>query len=773
MKTNFTRRFCVWVAAALVTVASALAQTTRIYTFATSGDTILANFVQAPDGTLYGVTRQGGSTSNGYLFRLRPDGSDYQVVHGFTAAELGAGRPENALVLGADGALYGTTETGGSAGFGTVYTINTDGSGFRVLHSFTTGTTTATLTADGGAPRGGLVFAADGNLYGLTSRGTATAGATLNDSNGVIYRVAPDGSDYRVLYSFDQKLAAIGGILPMALIQGRDGLLYGTLQAVGVTAVGGIFSIRTDGTGFTLLTGFSRAVPANGFGPRTPVVHAVDGFIYGTTVGGGSRNVGTVFRMRTDGTGYQVIYSFVSANQSNGYNPAGAFFQGRDGSLYGRTIEGGAFVNGEGDIYKILTNGTGLRRLHSFDLGETTPVVFQGLDGAINTIGRVETGRTTVGNTTRITTADTIYRIVEVPGLTITLQPESQTIAPGGIANFRVIAPGATTYQWQRDGTNIAGATADRYAIVNLTPAANGTYTVVVGNGNPADSTTSAGAVLRVGIPNPGRLINLSILTSIPAAGDSFTLGYVVGGSGTSGAKPLVIRAAGPSLSALGVTGTLNDPKIELFAGPVKTNENDNWGGAPAIATAMANVGAFPYSGLQSLDSAVVANLPSGDNSVRVSAAGSGTGTVIAEIYDASPAGTFVAATPRLVNVSVLKHLGTGLTAGFVIAGQDARTVLIRAVGPTLGAAPFNVPGVVADPQLTLFSGQTRIGSNDNWGGTATLSAAFAQVGAFTLPPTSTDAALLISLAPGSYTAQVNGANNTTGIALVEVYEVP
>lgn len=272
---------------------------------------------------------------------------------------------------------------------------------------------------------------------------------------------------------------------------------------------------------------------------------------------------------------------------------------------------------------------------------------------------------------------------------------------------------------------------------------------------------------------NSARLINLSILTTIPTAGDSFTLGYVVGGAGTSGPKPLVIRAAGPSLGALGVAGTLADPKIELFAGSTRTGENDNWGGVASVRGAMEAVGAFPFTGAASLDAAVLANTSAGDNSVRVSANGGGTGTVIAEIYDATPAATFSASTPRLVNVSVLKHLGTGLTVGFVVGGFGTKTVLVRAIGPTLGAAPFGVPGVVADPQLAVFNAAgAQIATNDNWGGGATLSAAFTQVGAFALGATSRDAAVVTTLAPGNYTVQVNGVGGTTGVALVEVYEV-
>jgi hypothetical protein len=274
-----------------------------------------------------------------------------------------------------------------------------------------------------------------------------------------------------------------------------------------------------------------------------------------------------------------------------------------------------------------------------------------------------------------------------------------------------------------------------------------------------------------------GRLINLSILTSLASGGDSFTMGYVVGGAGTSGAKPLVIRVAGPSLTQLGVAGALDDPKLETFAGATKTGENDNWGGLPALTNAMAGVGAFPFSGAASRDAAAAVSITSSDNSVKVSVVGSGSGAVIAELYDATPAANFSAVSPRLINVSVLKNLGSGLTVGFVLGGTVPKRILIRVVGPTIGAAPFNVPGVVADPQFDLFclscSPQRIIGGNNDWAGTAELTAAFAQVGAFALPPNSKDAAALVLLNPGNFTVQVSGTGTSTGTALVEVYEVP
>ncbi len=145
----------------------------------------------------------------------------------------------------------------------------------------------------------------------------------------------------------------------------------------------------------------------------------------------------------------------------------------------------------------------------------------------------------------------------------------------------------------------------------------------------------------------------------------------------------------------------------------------------------------------------------------------------VINVADATTAANFSTLTPRLLNVSVRKHLGAGLTAGFVLGGSAPTKILVRAVGP--GLAVFGVEGTVVDPQLTLFnSSSTRIDSNDNWSGTAALTAAFNSVGAFSLPSsTSRDAALLVTLAPGNYTVEVTGVNATTGTALVEVYEVP
>ncbi|WP_414663355.1 hypothetical protein [Horticoccus sp. 23ND18S-11] len=433
------------------------------------------------------------------------------------------------------------------------------------------------------------------------------------------------------------------------------------------------------------------------------------------------------------------------------------------GVIVGQNAVGRAFVytaaTGLVDLNTLVTNlaATGFDRLISAT--------------AINDAGQIVGFGALAGGGTRFGAFRLDISTIPAPP-TIVAGPQPHTVAPGSSVVFAVTATSTgLSYEWRFNNTPIPGATAATYAIAAATPANAGSYSVRVFN--EGGTVTSAPATLTVSPGAAGRLINLSILTSLAGAADSFTMGYVVGGAGTAGSKPLVIRAAGPSLVPLGVSAALSDPKLELYAGPAKTGENDNWGGGADIANAMSAVGAFAFTGPTSRDAAVATAIAAGNNSVIVSPVGNLSGSVLAELYEATPPAAFTAATARLVNVSVLKNIGTGLTAGFVVGGTASKTVLVRAIGPTLGAAPFNVPGVVADPQLTLFSGQTRIGENNDWGGTAALTAAFNQVGAFQLPAASRDAAVLVTLAPGSYTVQVSGVGNTTGTALVEVYEVP
>ncbi len=369
----------------------------------------------------------------------------------------------------------------------------------------------------------------------------------------------------------------------------------------------------------------------------------------------------------------------------------------------------------------------------------------------------------------------------------ITTQPVSQSVATGSSAVFNVVATGVPTptYQWKFNNGDIADATGARLILPAGTAQA-GTYSVVVTNSAGTLSSTNA-ALAFSNTTDVGRLINLSVNAALTAGEPSFTVGTVVGGGAAGVTKPLLIRAAGPSLTQLGVPGALADPTLQVFS---STNAvvatNDNWstpigsGAAdgPTLSSVFSRLGAFSFVTASSKDSAIFnpALIPGG-YTVTVNGVGGATGTVIAEIYDGTAGGTFSASTPRLLDVSVLKQIPSGgsVTAGFVIGGNTSRTVLIRAIGPGLAALGVPSASTLADPFVQLYDGASKkILENDNWGGEPKLVAVNASVGAFAVAnPASRDAMLLVTLTPGNYSAVVSGVGAAAGLAIVEVYEIP
>lgn len=355
--------------------------------------------------------------------------------------------------------------------------------------------------------------------------------------------------------------------------------------------------------------------------------------------------------------------------------------------------------------------------------------------------------------------------------------PSGPAILVGQPASYSVTARHAETYLWRKDGVPLLDnptATTANLRIAAVTAADVGLYDVIVEN--RVGYVISSATPLSIRQPEPpSRLANVSILTQL-SADEALTVGVVTGGAGTTGDKPLLIRAVGPSLAPLGVQGTLADPKLEWLRGSSVSSSNDNWGSSPtaALIATFNDVGAFAYTGTASLDSALyLPTVARGDYSARISsAAPAAGGWVLAEIYDSTSAPGFTPTTPRLINLSVIKRIEGSLTAGFVVAGTRPKVVLIRAVGP--GLAGFSVAGFMPDPKIELFDGQrASLAANDNWGGASALAAAFSQSGAFALAAGSRDAALLRALEPGSYTVQVSSADGTAGIGLIEIYEVP
>ena len=239
----------------------------------------------------------------------------------------------------------------------------------------------------------------------------------------------------------------------------------------------------------------------------------------------------------------------------------------------------------------------------------------------------------------------------------------------------------------------------------------------------------------------------------------------------------VLIRAVGPTLGDIfAVSGALVNPRIDLYRGGTLLASNVGWTNAQnpsEIALGAVQSGAFPLrTGVA--DSALRLTLaPGAYTAVLSSANGAAAGIGLLEVYDL----TAGAAGQRLVNLSTRGPVGNGANAllcGFVVAGAQPKRVLIRGVGP--GLAAFGVTGAVAKPVLTLYRGTTQVAQNSGWSTSADASAIAAgalEVGTFALASGSADAAILVNLAPGLYTAQVTSLDGTAGTGLVEIYELP
>jgi len=300
---------------------------------------------------------------------------------------------------------------------------------------------------------------------------------------------------------------------------------------------------------------------------------------------------------------------------------------------------------------------------------------------------------------------------------------------------------------------------------ITVTGLTNGTaYTITVSAINSAGAGASSSPLTAI-VPGVGypRMTNISIRAFSSVGSNTLIAGFAING----GSKQILVRGIGPGLAPLGVTGFLTNPEISLYSPDGTVQSNDAWGGTVALTNAFIQTGAFALDPA-SLDAAMLATLDAGSYTTVVTS-GDGSGVALAEVYDAdaasSPAGS-------LSNLSGRAWVGTGsniLIAGFVIAGSGPETVLIRGVGPSL--AQFGIGGGLAEPQIQLFQNSTLLEQNSGWNDDSVLSAAFAQVGAFTLT-SPLDAAMIVTLQPGEYSVHVSGGDGTTGVALVEVYQL-
>jgi uncharacterized repeat protein (TIGR03803 family) len=361
---------------------------------------IPAGLIQASDGNFYGTTYWGGTNGTGTVFKLEPSGN-FTVLHSFD--EINGAYPYGGLVQASDGNLYGTTSFGGSNGFGTVFKLDLSGN-YSVLYEFE-----ANINDNGNvgaSPQGSLTQASDGNLYGTTTLADINSSASL----GTVYKIDTSGNFTH--------LATLDGVSYDGLLQGSDGNFYiATTPSYGSADLyGSVYKMDSSGNLTVLhqLTGGS-----GGANPYAALIQGGDGYLYGTTTGGGSGS-GTVFKLDLAG-GFQVLHafegtstpspsnliqasdgSFYSTTNSGGYGfgtvfqwdasgnvnvvhlfdgsdgggyPTAELTQGSDGSFYSTTSGGGS--SGSGTVFKLDPDGS-FSVLHSFD-GNTGTTPYAGL----------------------------------------------------------------------------------------------------------------------------------------------------------------------------------------------------------------------------------------------------------------------------------------------------------------------------------------------------------------------------------------------------------
>jgi uncharacterized repeat protein (TIGR03803 family) len=299
--------------------------------------------------TLYGMTSGNGTTDGtvfGAVFSINTDGSNYNTLHSFDGDD--GAFPYGSLTLSGS-TLYGMTQAGGtSEGWctycGTVFSIKTDGSNFKVLHSFN--------GDDGDGPTGSLTLSGS-TLYGMTW------GGGTSDS-GTIFSIKTDGSNFKVLHSFNGDDG--DGLCPGGSLVRSGSTLYGMTSGGGTSDRGTIFSIKTDGSNFKVLHSFNGD---DGDGPMGSLILSGSN-LYGMTPGGG--NSGTVFSIKTDGAKYNILHSFNGATNDGGYPNGSLILSGS--TLYGMTSGGG--TSDRGTIFSVKSTPLlNTLTVSTYDDGET------------------------------------------------------------------------------------------------------------------------------------------------------------------------------------------------------------------------------------------------------------------------------------------------------------------------------------------------------------------------------------------------------------------
>jgi outer membrane protein assembly factor BamB/subtilisin family serine protease len=728
-----------------------------------TGDAVTCSPSVGPDGTVYF-----GSNDNS-LYAINPDGS--------TKWKYAAGQSfdTSSAAVGTDGTVYAGN------GDGNLYALNADGT----LKWKYTVPTPASSTGLDNAIDSSPALASDGSVYFHADDGYLHA---LNSQGTQKWQVAVSGASYA------------------APTVASDGTIY-----IG-TDSGTLFAINADGS-----TKWTYSTPVAGESIYTAAAIDASGNTYIATLSGNVYSIDPKGNLRWEyNAGKGITSALAIANNA-------VYFGGYDANLYSVSESTGTLnwkyalgaqvrasapaIDSNGNVYAgcydhlvyaVSPSGSLVRTYATGDVIRSSPLISgsQLIFGSEDHKAYCFNIGTSYGAVEWPMYQGGPQRNGRVPSnvLLITSAPSSTAALIGGSFTLSVTAtgPGTLSYQWYLNGAAIAGATGSSYSVSSATTANAGSYKVVVSNGS--GSVSSQAVTVTVSSGPLVRLENISTRAMVGTGGNIAIAGTHV--SAPAGAtKQLLVRGIGPTLSSFGLSGVLAAPTVAVYdSNGAVIVSNTGWGTAPvagnstmtgvtfraATASDMSSVGAFSLAS-GSADSALVINLPDGNYTVELSGVNNGQGVGLVEVYEMN-----TSAPTLFTDISTRAQVGTGgniLIAGFVVAGSQPATVLVRGIGPALSG--YGVSGVLAQPTIGVYdSTSVLIVSNTGWGsapvaGTSTVSgvsyrqataADMSKAGAFALTSGSADSAMVLTLPAGAYSVEISGVGSTTGVALAEVY---
>ena len=699
--------------------------------------------LQGSDGNFYGTTTLGGAATQGSVFRLTPAG-EFTTIYSFFGGSEGS--QPNELIEGTPGVFYGNCY-GSSDWLSAVFRVTLAGA-FSVVRD---------LDGSYGGPEH-LVYGSDGNIYGsykpgnvsifrmnpngdvglLCSFGSAPVYALIEGGDGNLYCSTALGQGAIVRVTLDGRVTTLyNGSLASALSYVSDQGLFGVALFGSISNFGTMFRLELSGQ-FTTLVRFG--VLGGGFSPNGALLQASDGSFYGETTLGGSGGYGTLYHLKSSGE----LVTLHEFGGDSGASPSLLIMAG-DGRLYG----GSSGLNGKGSVFRVEPSGE-FKVLHEFADGEDgwhAEALVTSQDGNIYGVASSSTNSGRYGSFFRITPAG-VFGVIKVfdnsdGGAFPVGLVEAKDGKLYGLASY---ANGGTLFRITPEGlkTNLHTfppgevGTAPRNLVAG--PGGN-----LYGSTRGSLDTTHGGHILAAG-------------TVFQYAPDGvFKIMHSFPGGDSIFAPTSLLPASDGNL--YGLAGEITQLPTVI---------------PNSIVYRLTPDGVFTplYKVSQSFLNALVEGVDGNFYGTTPNYTGPLKGGTVFQ---------FIFGTPSAVNMSTRMKVGTGddvSIGGFIITGSSAKKVMLRAIGPSLAVGGQPLSGRLDDPMLELHDGTGAvIGKNDNWrttqiGGVITSDQS-SDILASTIAPTNDrESAIMANLQPGNYTAIVSGSQNTTGIGLVEIYDL-